>query len=861
MTFAAPSLLALILAVVLLVGFDAARPWNARIGRRSLAVLVRFLVLSLLVLALARPSVVAPGGEGTTVFVVDRSASIPDALLARALDEATTLAGPRRSALVLLDGEAHVAVAPGAPWQLPEPVREVAAQRSDLGLGVQVAVGLIDPSTGGRVVLFTDGADTAGGLLDAAAAARGLGVPVDVRLIDVPATDPAVTRLELDADVVRPGETVGAIVAVRGGEVDGRGVLRMELDGELIDERPVELVAGETRRIVVEHALDVDAGPGPRRLTAHLDVEPDPTSNNNALTVGLTVGEQPTALLVSSSASELEGMARVLRAERFDLLRKGPGELDASVLLTADLVVIGDVPARGGPGEDALPPAFIEALRRWVSAGGGLVTLGGDRTYELGGWGQTPLAGVLPLDLSPDAEDVEPAVALVQILDSSASMGDWSGHHTKMALANEGAVASMRLLREKDHLAVYAVDTEVDEVLSLQPVADPLRISAAIRGIKPRGGGIYTYSALVAAEEALLDAGTPMKHVVLYADAQDAEEKVQGHPFGWGPGPTAYQVVDRMRRAGATVSVIALGDPRDQDKAFLERLALQGGGRFHITREPEELRALFVEETRQVVHTVVHDTAFQARAASVHPVLDGVDLRRAPPLLGYVDVEARPTATTVLTGVRDRPVLATWRYGLGQVASFSSDLGPRWGQRWLGWGDYARLVTQLARWAVRPPLARGTGIEVHPADGGVRIEVVRRGPDGLALPDRGLVASLVHGEQREELPLVPESPGRWIGTAELPAGDTRMLVVRDATTGDEVGRQAFVVPPSVELDRGRSPQLQELPARTGGAMNPEQLAAPPPGRGRPTPIGWLPALVALLLFPVDAWLRRPARER
>lgn len=834
------------------------RPWRRiSIGRKIAAHGVRAGVLLVLVLSLSGLQLIFPGGTARTVFVVDGSASVGEGgyRMAQERYEALASTAPGETALVRVD-QAPVVVRDGVwPERGPDPVAA-----SDLGAGVQAALGLIDPSAGGRVVLISDGADTRGDLSQALETARQRRVPVDIVSLPEASGDPALLGLELTETVVRPGETVEGVAILRGPAEASSARVEVSIDGEVVSDALVEVGAGRVRhRFEVEVPTPGRAG-GRRLGVRMIPAGPDEEPGNNSRSIGITVGEPPTLLALAGDPRELDAMRRAVEAEGMRMRVRLPSEVVVDDLRDADLVIIGDVAVEAEEsGEEVLSPELIEAIRPWVSEGGGLITLGGDHTYELGGWSDTPLATVLPLDISAKAEDLEPAVTLVQILDNSASMGDWSGYQTKMALANEGAVASMRVLRPRDSLAVLAVNTAVDRVVPVQPVTDPLRLSAAIRSIKPGGGGIYTYTSLMAADRIVRDAETPLQHVVLYADAQDAEEMVRGIPFGFGPGPTAFQVAKRIRGRGATLSVIALGDPRDQHVGFLQDLARLGGGRFRITREPGELRALFVEETREVVRTVVQDVAFSAEQVAEHPTLEGVDIEGAPALLGFVEVEARETADVLLTGPDDKPILTTWQYGLGHVAAWSTDLGPRWGERWIAWDDYSRLVVQQVRWALRPPTARGAGIEVRPHHDGVGVTVTRYDDEGLALPDQGVRGKLVADGAELPVDLRLVEPGLWVGSAAAPIGSAHSFVLEDAATGKELARQAVVVPEGLEREVGTSDAVRTTPDVTGGELDPDTLGAPSAGLGAGQPLGWWLVLLALLLIPVDAWVRVPVR--
>lgn len=96
----------------------------------------------------------------------------------------------------------------------------------------------------------------------------------------------------------------------------------------------------------------------------------------------------------------------------FDALRAYPGiapaflpadrardELpDSAAALAAcyEVVVIGDT----GTGAAAFRPAQLDALAKFVRAGGGFMMVGGAKCYTPGGYAETPLAAILPVDLA-----------------------------------------------------------------------------------------------------------------------------------------------------------------------------------------------------------------------------------------------------------------------------------------------------------------------------------------------------------------------------------------------------------------------------------------------------------------------------
>lgn len=82
-----------------------------------------------------------------------------------------------------------------------------------------------------------------------------------------------------------------------------------------------------------------------------------------------------------------------------------------------------------------------------------------------------------------------------------------------------------------------------------------------------------------------------------------------------------------------------------------------------------------------------------------HPVLKGIDLRTAPPILGYNRTQAKPNAQVVATwsGTND-PALVVATHGQGRVAAYTSDPAPHWGCNFVYWQQYATLWRQTLAW-------------------------------------------------------------------------------------------------------------------------------------------------------------------
>src|SRR5262249_5335212 len=89
-------------------------------------------------------------------------------------------------------------------------------------------------------------------------------------------------------------------------------------------------------------------------------------------------------------------------------------------------------------------------------------------------------------------------------------------------------------------------------------------------------------------------------------------------------------------------------------------------------------------------------------AATDHPILAGVDVGQMPKLGGFVETKRRATADTALiTKDDDKPILASWRYGLGKVVALTTDLRENWKGGWAKWGGAGQTLRQMVRFALR----------------------------------------------------------------------------------------------------------------------------------------------------------------
>ena len=104
----------------------------------------------------------------------------------------------------------------------------------------------------------------------------------------------------------------------------------------------------------------------------------------------------------------------------------------------------------------------MEVLERYVrDMGGGVLMLGGEKSFGAGGYYRTPLEKILPVDMDVPTKVSIPSLAMVMVIDRSDSMGSsvsgapssgFGDRTTKLEVAKIAAFSSMKLLNPFDQV-------------------------------------------------------------------------------------------------------------------------------------------------------------------------------------------------------------------------------------------------------------------------------------------------------------------------------------------------------------------------------------------------------------------------
>jgi Ca-activated chloride channel family protein len=644
-------------------------------------------------------------------------------------------------------------------------------------------------------------------------------------------------------------EVKGRIESLR----DAAARIKLLRDGVLTREQQVQLKSG-TNPIHFRESLTER---GSHTYELLVESGDDTLAENNLLQGVVQVKGPPRVLLISAQKESQRFLSRVLQVQGYTVVESTPeaNPLTLPELSSFDLLVLNNVPAF------QLSHAKMETIEKYVKDfGGGLLVIGGSQSYGAGGYYRTPLERILPVDMRPPARLDLPHVALLFVLDKSGSMGAGPEGSTKLDLAKAAAIAAADVMNPTDQVGILAFDAAWDWALPFRPVGKGEWISERLASLQS-DGGTDLYKALVEAHRSIATKQAAIKHVLVLSDGLTDKADFHG-------------LVERMARDGITVSTVSVGN--DADVQLMADIAKGGKGRGYVALDPRTIPQIFTTETLLISRDLLVEKSITPTiVASVGP-LKGLDRAHLPSLRGYVLTYPKPRAE-LLMRVDNDPLLVVWRYGLGRVTAFTSDLSGRWGKEWVTWQGFPQWASQLARDTMRKMLE--TRIQTDFRADGEAVKVVadfvsKEGNYLNRLKLRGNITA--PNQTTKENAFQQTAPGRYEGKfTPSQRGIHFFTLYADGESGEPplpVATVPYIAPYPKEY-RELKPNmalLSRLAEETGGELlDPDKmedgikrLYTPSPGKGTLGRETWWPLSgLGLFLFLADLVVRSWPRKR
>ncbi len=795
MNFATPAWL-LLLPALLIIGWQ----WPRLELRRPLRVLC--LVLLALALADLRWKLYAPGLD--LWVLVDRSDSAAD-LLAPHLHEWEGLLRQSKGAndnLYFVDFGDDAVVRP----EDLSTASEINPNGTRVANALRLAVTQRKNNRATRLLLLSDGYPTeplgeVGELLNRSA------IPLDMRLVALGGgTDFVLDALQAPNRVKTEEPFVIDMHVRLDGATNATVPYQLERDGVVVTKGEAQIQSGQARIRFTDHITRS----GAVHYTARLLPQNDPVPGNNFAETWVQAMAGAHVLVISAYPDD--PVAAILKSQGIEVdLETHPKTLNPGRLSGARAVILDNVPASD------VSVDFMKAMDFFVrEQGGGLLMLGGKNSFGSGGYYGSKLDDLLPVSMELRDEKRKLTVAMAIVLDRSGSMrasvATSAGVRQKIEMADAGTAEAVRQLGPRDMVTVFAVDTQAYTVVPLSKV-EPDRSTKInnVLGIASQGGGICVPTGLRAAWDELQKTDLPQKHVILFADANDATQETLG----------MEDIVKKIADANATISVIGLGHDTDSGADFLRQVATLGGGRIFFSSDANDLPAIFTQDTVAVARSsyLTDPTPLQATASWVELASRTLDWTKSVDAYNLCYLKDKAAQAAFTSDENTAPLVAFWQRGSGRAAAVTFPLAGDHTDLVRAWPGYGDFVTTLTRWLMGNDTPEGLGVKARLDGDELTLDLYYDGPNWETEIARNFPSAVFtqNGvENQRAMNWERLEPGHFAAHARLTHGQPAIGAVQVGKYSLPFGPLA----PGANLEWMRDPAgpraLRSLAASTGG---------------------------------------------
>lgn len=583
---------------------------------------------------------------------------------------------------------------------------------------------------------------------------------------------------------------------------DQSGMLEVMHGDKLLYKKIVNIPANSEKLIITQSNPSED---GIAEVEAKF-TPVDPKLSSTSLTTYISGAERDKILLISGNDSDQRLLKQLLAGQKYKLETLSNPSSSSIIKNLNDYAIV----ILNNTAKSQLPTSLPKRVNEYVKQGGSFIMIGGNRSFGLGDYKDTPIEEALPVEMVPPQTTKKRLnVAVSLVMDKSRSMAN----NDKIIYAKEAAAAVINSLKNEDYIQVIGFDSSPFIVVKMEQLATN-RSSALERVTRLfPAGRTNLLPALHEARRSFAKVNAGRKHLIVLTD-------------GKIPTAGAYysELIAQLRSGGVTVSTVMLGSETDTQE--LRDMATQGGGAFYQTTDARSLPKIFLDDIKVSTgeRTLKEQSEYTVRRGP-----DGIlstSITAFPPLRGYVQAKRKPKSDlelVVYNNDKAEPLLVSWSYGKGKSIAFTSDANGRWSSYWASWPKFTNfwvdiidsLVPQnkeqteninfdLKRTVEKGNLKLDLAVYNENVSGAISAEL--RKPDGSVIS--------VNFEQvakgRYKASIADAIAGRYDLEAKI--GNSKLNPVAFHLSGDLFGEK-----------KGQGyniPQLEKLASETGGMLNP-----------------------------------------
>lgn len=478
-----------------------------------------------------------------------------------------------------------------------------------------------------------------------------------------PIHDDAIVFVEGPSEVIADTENTFTLV-VKQVLKDPNNPFSCDVKLTLDDEVVVDAHLDGPKRISFQRRLNE----GYHKIVAELTAD-DYFRENNVFYKSINAEPKPRLLFVSKKSSPMLNILTELYTVH--VTESFPSQLHGYAA-----VVLDDVPAN--------EVKDIDALSNYILDGNGLVVIGGQSSYDKGNYKSSLLETLLPVQVGEPEERRKKDVNVILAIDistSTASVFRGGTGYTTEAVEKALALSILDDMKDSDNIAVLAFNNNVYTLSPFSPLGDKREeIEYKISHLTFLGGTFIP--GVIEEAKDMLKRVKGSKYIILISDGGQPTNREYAKYF-----------ISNAAKAGVVLYTVGVGVDLQTDVKFMEELAQAGNGIYFEPTELQRIKIIFesYEEGKEEENP---DLEILNRH---HFITRGLELDAN--VYGHNRVIAKSSADQLIATVNNHPILSVWRFGLGRIASLTTDDGFEWAPKLLS-KQNSLLISRMMNWAI-----------------------------------------------------------------------------------------------------------------------------------------------------------------
>lgn len=677
--------------------------------------ILRIIIIIITIFALAGTSILLPIKKHEIVILLDVSQSISKEQIERSRNNAIEMIKKMKKkdkiSLITFAGDTNIlseSISRDETIHLLDTIQLNASndELTDLYKALRVGTELLKKKYGDRyLVLFSDGRPTHGDPLLTAS-----GDIFSIPIYTVPSgatTNEVITKTLTIPEIIHQNENILTEWELTS-DKEQNIIATIKIDNKIIEKKKIDLLKGNNKIQLVFnsglsgiHNLAIEANNSDGKILKRAEIK--------SL---FTVMGPPKVLIINGNSFNTP-ISKALKVQGFTVDTKSIEGLpdNASGYIGYQAVILDNVHAL------YITESQQNELQNYVSGGGGLLIVGGDKSLGRGDYYDTPLEEMLPVESDIRQRLFFARSSVLFVIDHSGSMSEMVGNTSKQLAAMQGVARSIKELEPDDEVGILTFDEQPSWIIGFTPAKEIDTIMSKLSSLQ-EGGGTNMENAFKEVVKTFFELGPRKRHVIILTDGLTSNADFQGY-------------TNKLISLGVTVSAIGIGNEINEN--LLKSIADWGGGKFYRA-ELDQIPKIMIKETIRMTRELMQEGSFKLTIKNKSTMIEGI-LDNSQYISGYILTRSKEMSNVYLETQNKEspdkmdPILVSWRYGNGNVAVFTSDSGRRWLSSWSNNASFNRLWSQILRNIERGALDQGLRTNAEIEAGSVHLSVDAIGED------------------------------------------------------------------------------------------------------------------------------------